>query len=353
MVTECMGYAPPRRARSAERRSLPMRSARSRHPRHAPPRGPSPVSRPAPPGTCTWATSRTRSTSGASPARSAAACCCGWRTTTGADAARSTKRPRWRIWSGSDSSRTSAARPSSGAARRPTARATARRLCRRRSEGSARRARMFVCDCSRKDIAAEAGDPFNEETVSGTLPRSGLRPRPWTGIRLGMEPGAERFADGLLGSDLAGARGAMRRPSAPGPAGPVDLSVRRRGGRLAARGGSGDPRRGPAALDGTPDPAGPPVGPGAATGVPAPSADQQAGRRQAEQGEWRHRHSRIETGRSVAERCSAGRPGSPGCSRSRGISRSGSWPSCSSVTVHLSVAKGTIGTVPFASLRVT
>jgi glutamyl/glutaminyl-tRNA synthetase len=60
--------------------------------------------------------------------------------------------------------------------------------------------RTFVCDCSRKDIAAEAGDPFNEETVyPGRCRDRGLAPDPGRGIRLRIEPGAERFVDGLLG----------------------------------------------------------------------------------------------------------------------------------------------------------
>jgi glutamyl/glutaminyl-tRNA synthetase len=60
--------------------------------------------------------------------------------------------------------------------------------------------RVFACDCSRKDIAAEAGDAFNEETVyPGRCRDRGLEPAPGRGLRLRMEAGVERFVDGLLG----------------------------------------------------------------------------------------------------------------------------------------------------------
>jgi glutamyl/glutaminyl-tRNA synthetase len=62
------------------------------------------------------------------------------------------------------------------------------------------RARIFACDCSRRDIALEAGDAFNEETVyPGRCRDRGLAPGPGRGLRLRMETGAERFLDGLLG----------------------------------------------------------------------------------------------------------------------------------------------------------
>jgi glutamyl/glutaminyl-tRNA synthetase len=62
------------------------------------------------------------------------------------------------------------------------------------------RSGIFACDCSRKDIAAEAGDAFNEETVyPGRCRDRGLEPAPDRGVRLRMEPGVERFVDGLLG----------------------------------------------------------------------------------------------------------------------------------------------------------
>jgi glutamyl-Q tRNA(Asp) synthetase len=63
-----------------------------------------------------------------------------------------------------------------------------------------RHARVFGCNCSRKDIAAEAGDPFNEETAyPGRCRGRGLGPGPGRGLRVRMDPGTERFTDGLLG----------------------------------------------------------------------------------------------------------------------------------------------------------
>jgi glutamyl-tRNA synthetase/glutamyl-Q tRNA(Asp) synthetase len=63
-----------------------------------------------------------------------------------------------------------------------------------------RHGRLFACDCSRKDIAAEAGDPFNEETVyPGRCRERGLGPGPGRGLRLRLDAGVERFTDGLLG----------------------------------------------------------------------------------------------------------------------------------------------------------
>jgi glutamyl-tRNA synthetase/glutamyl-Q tRNA(Asp) synthetase len=60
--------------------------------------------------------------------------------------------------------------------------------------------RVFACDCSRKDIAADAGDPFNEETAyPGRCRDRGLEATPGRGLRLQMEPGTERFGDGMLG----------------------------------------------------------------------------------------------------------------------------------------------------------
>jgi glutamyl-Q tRNA(Asp) synthetase len=62
------------------------------------------------------------------------------------------------------------------------------------------RGRIFACDCSRKDIAAEAGDAFNAETAyPGRCRDRGLEPAPGRGLRLRMEAGPERFVDGLLG----------------------------------------------------------------------------------------------------------------------------------------------------------
>ena len=67
-------------------------------------------------------------------------------------------------------------------------------------ERLARAARVYACDCSRKEIAAEAGDPFNEETrYTGRCRERGLPLTSGNGIRVVLEPGAETFADGLLG----------------------------------------------------------------------------------------------------------------------------------------------------------
>jgi glutamyl/glutaminyl-tRNA synthetase len=59
---------------------------------------------------------------------------------------------------------------------------------------------VFACDCSRKDIAVDAGDVFNEETIyPGRCRHRGLEAGPGRGLRLRMEAGSERFVDGLLG----------------------------------------------------------------------------------------------------------------------------------------------------------
>jgi len=63
----------------------------------------------------------------------------------------------------------------------------------------ARTARVYGCDCTRRDIAAEAGDPLNQETrYPGRCRERGLPLTDGTGIRAVMEPGAETFADALL-----------------------------------------------------------------------------------------------------------------------------------------------------------
>ena len=63
-----------------------------------------------------------------------------------------------------------------------------------------RAARVYACDCSRREIAAEAGDPFNEETrYPGRCRDRGLPLTDGKGIRVVLEPGAETFADALLG----------------------------------------------------------------------------------------------------------------------------------------------------------
>ena len=63
-----------------------------------------------------------------------------------------------------------------------------------------RTARVYACDCSRKEIAAEGGDPFNEETAyPGRCRARGLAPQPGRGVRVVLEPGEERFTDALAG----------------------------------------------------------------------------------------------------------------------------------------------------------
>ena len=62
-------------------------------------------------------------------------------------------------------------------------------------------ARVYACDCTRKNIAAEAGDLLNQETrYTGRCRDRGLPLTDGRGIRVMMEPGAERFADALLGA---------------------------------------------------------------------------------------------------------------------------------------------------------
>lgn len=58
----------------------------------------------------------------------------------------------------------------------------------------------YVCECSRKDIAAEVSDVFNEEMrYPGTCRERGLEPAPGRGWRVRMEPGVEEFEDLRLG----------------------------------------------------------------------------------------------------------------------------------------------------------
>jgi glutamyl-Q tRNA(Asp) synthetase len=61
-------------------------------------------------------------------------------------------------------------------------------------------ARVYACDCTRRTIAAEAGDPFNEETrYTGRCRDRGLSLADGRGIRVVLEPGTEAFTDALLG----------------------------------------------------------------------------------------------------------------------------------------------------------
>jgi glutamyl-tRNA synthetase/glutamyl-Q tRNA(Asp) synthetase len=61
-------------------------------------------------------------------------------------------------------------------------------------------ASVFVCDCSRKDIAVDGGDLLNEETpYPGRCRDRGLMPAPGRGVRVRIDPGEECFVDGRLG----------------------------------------------------------------------------------------------------------------------------------------------------------
>jgi glutamyl-tRNA synthetase/glutamyl-Q tRNA(Asp) synthetase len=64
-----------------------------------------------------------------------------------------------------------------------------------------RGARVYGCDCTRRALAAEAGDRFNEETrYPGRCRDRALPLTVGRGVRVVMEPGAETFTDGLLGA---------------------------------------------------------------------------------------------------------------------------------------------------------
>ncbi len=68
-------------------------------------------------------------------------------------------------------------------------------------EGLRRTAQVYACDCSRKEIAAEVGDPFNEETAyPGRCRMRGLSLEPGRGVRVVFDPGEERFTDALAGA---------------------------------------------------------------------------------------------------------------------------------------------------------
>ena len=247
----------------------------------------------------------TRSMCGASRARSAAGCCSGWRTMTGAARA-----PEYEAAALEDLEWLGLA-PDLGTAggaapRRLAAPPERLRPCRmpRRWRSWPRTARVYACDCTRKDIAAEAGDPFNQETrYSGRCRDRGLPRTDGRGIR--VRHGARR-------GDVRRSRcweWSRRRPSEQCG----DLLLRDRTGNWtyqfavvvddrSARGGPGRPRRGSAALDGPPDTVVPHAGPGTAAGVSPPSADPEAGRGQAQQVERRYRHQGVAAGGSVGRR---------------------------------------------------
>jgi glutamyl-tRNA synthetase/glutamyl-Q tRNA(Asp) synthetase len=63
-----------------------------------------------------------------------------------------------------------------------------------------RRGLVYACDCSRRIIAADAGEVANEETrYPGRCRDRGLAPGPGRGLRLRLEPGVECFTDAFLG----------------------------------------------------------------------------------------------------------------------------------------------------------
>jgi glutamyl/glutaminyl-tRNA synthetase len=65
--------------------------------------------------------------------------------------------------------------------------------------GLNRRGLVFGCDCSRREIDAEAGGELNRETrYPGRCRTRGL-PIGAAGVRLRMDPGTERFLDALAG----------------------------------------------------------------------------------------------------------------------------------------------------------
>ena len=60
--------------------------------------------------------------------------------------------------------------------------------------------RVFACDCSRRDLARAEGDVLNEETRYGGRCRDrGLEAGADRGLRVRIDPGAERFEDARLG----------------------------------------------------------------------------------------------------------------------------------------------------------
>ncbi len=60
--------------------------------------------------------------------------------------------------------------------------------------------RVYACDCSRRDIALEAGDPFNQETrYPGRCRDRGLPQQDGVGVRVVLPEGGETFTDLRLG----------------------------------------------------------------------------------------------------------------------------------------------------------
>jgi glutamyl-tRNA synthetase/glutamyl-Q tRNA(Asp) synthetase len=62
---------------------------------------------------------------------------------------------------------------------------------------------VYACDCSRRALAGEAGHTANGESrYRGCCRERGLEPGPGRGLRVVMEPGAERFVDLRLGPEI-------------------------------------------------------------------------------------------------------------------------------------------------------
>jgi glutamyl-tRNA synthetase/glutamyl-Q tRNA(Asp) synthetase len=62
---------------------------------------------------------------------------------------------------------------------------------------------VYACSCSRRDLAADAGDRINEETpYYGRCRERKLEPGPGRGIRVVIEPGPEPFDDAVLGPQV-------------------------------------------------------------------------------------------------------------------------------------------------------
>jgi glutamyl-Q tRNA(Asp) synthetase len=61
------------------------------------------------------------------------------------------------------------------------------------------RFRVYACDCSRKDIAVDSDVPDQETRYPGRCRERNLAAQDGRGIRVTIEPGAERFTDLLLG----------------------------------------------------------------------------------------------------------------------------------------------------------
>jgi glutamyl-Q tRNA(Asp) synthetase len=66
-----------------------------------------------------------------------------------------------------------------------------------------RHAPVYACECSRKDIAQDGGEAFHQETrYSGRCRSRQLPLSSGVGVRVAIEPGSERFIDGLLGEQV-------------------------------------------------------------------------------------------------------------------------------------------------------